>query len=170
MMIACVDTQYLDSPTCAARTGLVMFEQWSDSVAAIELAIEHAGPLEDYIPGEFFKRELPCILDAVTPYLDRIETIVVDGYVHLGGDQPGLGLKLFEELNRQKVIIGVAKKRFHSADQAIEIVRGQSSRPLFVTAAGIDVDTAAENVYAMAGQFRIPTLIKRADSLARDND
>ena len=169
-MIACVDTQYFDSQICSARTGLVMFNQWSDSAAAFELAVEHTDALEDYIPGKFFMRELPCILSAVSPHLDRLKIIIVDGYVHLGSEQPGLGLKLFEELDQQKVVIGVAKKRFHSAEKAIEIFRGESVRPLYVTAAGIDVALAADHIFSMHGRFRIPTLLKRADSLARGRD
>ena len=47
------------------------------------------------------------------------------------------------------------------------MTRGESATPLFITAAGIAAETAAAHVVAMHGPFRIPTLIKRADTLAR---
>jgi len=47
------------------------------------------------------------------------------------------------------------------------VLRGDSSRPLFVTAAGMNADGAAELVRGMHGLHRLPTLLKRADQLAR---
>lgn len=63
-------------------------------------------------------------------------------------------------------VIGVAKTRFAGAD-AIEVVRGDSARPLYVTAVGIDAAHAARCVTGMAGEFRIPALLQRVDALAR---
>ena len=50
---------------------------------------------------------------------------------------------------------------------AIAVLHGSSERPLYVTAIGCDVDDAAENVRAMHGPYRIPTMLRLADSLAR---
>ena len=47
------------------------------------------------------------------------------------------------------------------------VLRGDSSRPLFVTAAGMNPHGAAELVRGMHGPHRVPTLLKRADQLAR---
>ena len=44
---------------------------------------------------------------------------------------------------------------------------GASARPLFVTAAGIGREQAARLVRDMAGPFRIPDALRRADALAR---
>ncbi|HUY89018.1 MAG TPA: hypothetical protein VMV10_09810 [Pirellulales bacterium] len=63
-------------------------------------------------------------------------------------------------------IIGVAKTRFQNAT-AIEITRGESKVPLFITAVGIDPAEAAGDIRKMHGSFRVPTLTKRADQLAR---
>jgi deoxyribonuclease V len=62
--------------------------------------------------------------------------------------------------------VGVAKTRFQSA-AAVEVLRGRSKRPLFVTAAGLPATDAAAQVAAMHGPTRIPTLVARADQLAR---
>jgi deoxyribonuclease V len=37
----------------------------------------------------------------------------------------------------------------------------------FITAAGCDAELAAENIRAMHGPFRLPTLLKRVDRLCR---
>lgn len=82
------------------------------------------------------------------------------------GDRPGLGRHLFEILGHRIPVIGVAKSRFADAP-GIEILRGGSRRPLYVTSAGIDPRGASEKIRTMHGSHRIPTLLKRVDLLAR---
>jgi len=165
-MIACVDTHYFDDH---ATTGVVLFDSWTDAQPVKTFRDQLAGVSAQYVPGEFYKRELPCIIAAIESQLEHIETIVIDGYVHLGIDQPGLGLKLFQELDERKTIVGVAKKAFHSASQAIAVTRGKSQMPLFVTAAGISADEAADKIRSMHGPYRIPTLLKLADAISRES-
>ena len=64
-------------------------------------------------------------------------------------------------------VIGVAKTRFRTASHAVEVRRGHSGRPLLVTAAGMPAAEAASLVSRMAGPFRIPAALRRADALAR---
>lgn len=119
-----------------------------------------------YEPGQFYKRELPLLL-AVIPVDTPINCAVVDGYAWLGPDKaPGLGAHLYAALSGHVPVIGVAKTRYVDTP-ATEVLRGQSQRPLFVTAAGVDLDVAAKRVRQMHGSGRLPTLIKRADLLAR---
>jgi deoxyribonuclease V len=89
----------------------------------------------------------------------------VDGYVGLDG-KPGLGRHLFDHLSQQVPVIGVAKTRCRGAP-AIEVCRGSSQSPLYVSAVGTDVDGAAARVRRMHGPYRIPTLLKRVDRIAR---
>ena len=89
--------------------------------------------------------------------------MVIDGYVSLGGGRPGLGAHLHAESNL--AVVGIAKSRFLGSD-AIEVFRG-SKRALYVTAVGVPAAEAAEAVARMHGSHRLPTLVKRADSLAR---
>ena len=97
-----------------------------------------------------------------------LETVLVDGYVWLGNDKsPGLGAHLFEALDGKIPVIGVAKTKFASAVIAKEIFRGNSRNPLYVTSAGINPDVAVQQIENMHGQFRIPTLLKRVDTLCR---
>ena len=95
------------------------------------------------------------------------QLIVIDGYVWLDDDRPGLGARLFESLDAKTPVIGVAKTRFLSSKAAVSICRGESESPLFVTAIGVDVSQAADWIRSMHGPFRIPTLLKRVDHLAR---
>jgi deoxyribonuclease V len=99
----------------------------------------------------------------------QVELIVIDGYVWLDENRrPGFGAYLHEAMGERIPVVGVAKTRFATDDQAIEVRRGASDRPLYVTAAGIDPELAADAILEMHGAFRIPTLLKRVDSLSRD--
>jgi len=64
-------------------------------------------------------------------------------------------------------IVGVAKNRYRDSEHAVEVFRANSKRPLFVTAIGIEYNVAAQHIQSMAGQFRIPKMLKAADGLAR---
>jgi deoxyribonuclease V len=90
----------------------------------------------------------------------------VDGYVLLGPNRPGLGARLFEALGNSIPVIGVAKTYFQGS-RAASVRRPGSDRPLFVTAVGVDLGLAAEQIARMHGPFRIPTLLRRVDQLAR---
>jgi deoxyribonuclease V len=92
---------------------------------------------------------------------------IIDGYVWLGSERaPGLGTHLYDALGKCTPVIGVAKTRYADTPAA-EVLRGMSHRPLFVTSMGVDLDVAARRVREMHGSGRLPTLIKRADILAR---
>jgi deoxyribonuclease V len=157
-MIAIVDVQYEGD---RARAGCAVIADWGDDAAVREVAVEVEGVAE-YVPGELYRRELPALLRVLEGV--AADVIVVDGYVWLGEGRPGLGARLHEALG--VAVVGVAKSEFAGAS-AIPVVRGESARPLWVTAVGIDAAEAARQVAAMHGEFRLPTMIVRADHLAR---
>jgi deoxyribonuclease V len=97
--------------------------------------------------------------------LDGVATVVIDAHVWLGPDRPGLGARLHEVLGGAVAVIGIAKNAFAGAP-AIPVVRN-AARPLYVSAIGLDPREAAARVVAMHGPYRIPTLVRRADQLAR---
>ncbi len=165
-MLACVDVDYRDDRALAA---CVLFRDWTDAAPAGEVVrlIEHVEP---YVPGEFYKRELPCLLSVLAAVAEPLDAVIVDGYVWLKDEQaPGLGAHLFEALERKVPVIGVAKTRFLSALAARPVKRGDSERPLYVTAVGIDVEEATQRVQQMHGVYRLPTLLKRVDHLCRNS-
>ncbi len=106
---------------------------------------------------------------AVLKTLPPVDVVIVDGYVWLGNrNKPGLGAHLYQALGERTPVVGIAKTKFKGADSASEVIRGKSTRPLFITAAGLSPECAAEHVRAMHGRYRIPTLLKRVDSLCRN--
>lgn len=162
-MIAALDVHY-DETTCSALAAAVAFQKWDDEEPLREYTVRCNG-IADYVPGQFFRRELPFLRAVLSVIEEPINVVVIDGYVSLG-DKPGLGIHLWEALQRQKAVVGVAKTRFHSAS-AVEVCRGISNSPLFVTAVGMEVADAAAHVVTMAGSHRNPMLLKRVDHLAR---
>jgi endonuclease V-like protein UPF0215 family len=48
-----------------------------------------------------------------------------------------------------------------------EVLRGESESPLFVSAVGVELTDAADAIKKRHGAYRIPTLLKRVDTLAR---
>lgn len=162
-MFACVDVQYRENDANAA---CVLFENGSDSHPTQTAVVTVLTPNE-YQPGEFYRRELPCLRAVLQSLPIQPTTIIVDGYVWLGPDRPGLGWHLYQALEQRVSIIGVAKTSFRDNSIALAVRRGTSDRPLYVTAAGIDPDQGATFIQQMHGRFRIPTLIKNVDQLAR---
>ena len=159
-MIACVDVDYR---TTAVVTACVGFAAWTDATAARELVVRSDEPPAPYTPGRFFERELPYLQAALARF-GAYDVVIVDGYVWLEPGHAGLGAHLHAAIHTP--VVGIAKTPYLSAE-ALEVVRGASANPLYVTAAGIDAEVAAAHVRAMHGPFRIPTLVQRADALAR---
>jgi deoxyribonuclease V len=111
-MIVCVDVHDHDSAAVAAA---VEFENWVDAQPLHEVSVDLTvvGPYE---PGKFYRRELPCLVAALSALPQRPQVVIVDGYVWLDDDRtPSLGAHLFDALAREVVIIGVAKSSFHVA-------------------------------------------------------
>ena len=169
-----IDVHYCESgsnatgPTIATAAG-VIFENWEDEKPLNQLTSTCPVPSE-YISGQFYKRELPCILQLLKQLNNQPDTIIVDGYVHLADGSIGLGGHLYQSLSNSIPVIGVAKNPMKDHQLAKQIMRGSSSRPLYVTAAGIDLNTAAQHISDMHGQHRHPTLLKLVDHLCRGID
>ncbi|MFA5620692.1 MAG: endonuclease V [Weeksellaceae bacterium] len=166
-MILAVDVSYRDQIAKAAAVG---FEDWTDDVEK-KVWTEIMETPDEYHSGEFYKRELPCILSLLNQLdLRAVDVILIDGFVYLDDDDyPGLGGHLYECLDRKIPIIGVAKSDFVTVFRnKREIFRGESRNPIYVSAAGIDVGKAADLIQSMAGNFRIPDLLKRVDLLSKE--
>ncbi len=125
-----------------------------------------------YEPGKFYKRELPCIMKVLGLVKEPLKTIFIDAHVWLSPAHPGLGAHLFNAIGKKIPVIGMAKKGFAMQEKTDEMLvkrvyRGKSKHPLHVTAAGIDLDQAAQVVQRLCGSFRIPYAMKKSHSLAR---
>ena len=168
-MILCFDTYYFDNK---AHTVCLAFETWAEKDHFLVYS-EITEGIEEYIPGEFYKRELPCIMSLLKKIEgEKIDVIVVDGFVFLDDDNRlGLGGHLYKQLEEQIPIIGVAKTNYASIEKnKRELKRGKSKNPLFITSIGIDIEKAVECIKSMTGDFRIPTLLKHVDSLTKQTE
>ncbi len=161
-MIAAFDVHYFGNECAFAAA--VLFGEYRDEEAAEERTTVVDG-VSPYVSGQFYRRELPCILRLLEQLDETPEEMVIDGYVMLG-ERPGLGRYLFESFAGKIPVIGAAKSK-HADSSSIEVVRGGSKRPLYVTSAGVDTDAAAERIRTMHGAHRFPTLLRRVDFLAR---
>jgi deoxyribonuclease V len=161
-VFAAVDVCYPASGGACAAAVL------AGDAAFAEVTDERTAWLADvvaYEPGEFYRRELPA-LTAVLTGITGLSQLIIDGYVDLDASgRPGLGVHAHAEFGVP--VIGVAKTAFHTATHAIPVLRGRSARPLYVTAIGLSLSAAAEQVRTMSGRFRLPDALRQADALGR---
>jgi deoxyribonuclease V len=161
-LCAAVDVHYFRPGGARAAAVVAADASFAQVLAERTAAVPEVEP---YRPGEFYRRELPP-LHAVLDGIAGLGLLVVDGYADLDpGGSPGLGAHAHAEFAIP--VIGVAKSAFAAATHAILVLRGASARPLFVTAAGMPRADAADLVRQMAGRFRLPDALRRADKLAR---
>lgn len=164
-MILAVDVCYREDRAIAAG---VLFHAWDDSEPR-QVLLAQVAETADYEPGQFYKRELPCILALVRQLARLPEQILIDGYVYLGSERlPGLGKHLYDALEGQAAVIGVAKTRFKDTPAAAQVFRGGSQRPLYVTAVGMGEATARGLVARMHGEHRVPEMLRLADRLSKE--
>ena len=151
-----------------AHAACVVFNSWSDDNAVAMCLVSVPG-VQAYRPGHFFERELSPLLTVLEKTGERFSHIVIDGYVHLRNGEIGLGAHLHKSLPYPAAVIGIAKSPLAVADRFMAINRGGSVKPLLVSAIGCSLDEAAAAVLAMHGPYRIPTLLRLADRLARES-
>jgi deoxyribonuclease V len=166
-MIVAIDVHYRETE---AKIVAVTFENWMDSVPH-QTYIAFKKDIEDYEPGAFFKRELPCIIEIMAQTdVSTINFIVVDGYVFLNDEgKKGLGYYVYEHFNKKIPVIGAAKTRFFENDKWVRpILRGSSQNPLYITSIGVGLDDAASFIASMNGDFRMPTLLKLLDTMTKE--
>lgn len=165
-MIVAIDVYYKEK---TATSVAVLFE-WEDNVPK-EIIIEETSDFEEYVPGKFYRRELPCILSLLKKIsIDTIEVLIVDGHVYTDNETIGLGGYTWEALNKKIPIIGVAKRPFFSNKETVkEIYRGKSKHPLYISSIGLKLNKAAELIQNMKGEYRMPAILKELDKVTKGN-
>lgn len=182
-MLLALDSYYKDG---VCNTSMVVYEHYYSKESVYADTIYTQIPAE-YVPGQFYKRELPgieAILDKFStehPELwNQVKIIVVDSFVYLANatDQwDGLGARLYKRLlnktNRKIKVIGIAKSNFGTCDklpQTTIVYRGNSKRPLYVQAIGFDSIEASclgQWTQWLYGEHRIPKMLQDVDKLSR---
>lgn len=166
VMIFAVDVDYREGKAVAAG---IAFNNWEDSTLKSTFITE-TDQVEEYQPGEFYKREMPIILLLLEKLPQLPKIIVIDGYVYLDLHQKaGLGYHLYNALDKRVAVIGVAKSRYKDIPTEAEVFRSDSNRPLYVTAIGIEESEARDFIKKMHGSHRLPTILKAVDRLCRDS-
>ena len=163
-MILAVDVAYSKE---AAIVGGVLFREWTDEKPLKDIVISCSIP-DTYMPGQFYRRELPCIAELLQHVPQALDCILIDGFVYLGeAREPGLGKHLRDLLEQKVPVIGVAKTPFKDTPKSCGMLRGKSRNPLYITADGINEERAKFLIKSMHGKDRIPTLLKYVDRLCK---
>lgn len=166
-----IDSYYYSDTNCYT-VGLV-FSHWNskDPDCILESTVSEFAP---YIPGQFYKRELPGVLSIIRQVnLREFDTIILDGFTRLLDNSlnviPGLGEKLETELGiiPGLSIIGVAKSMFCKSDSvSLPLYRGQAKTPLWISVSSgseIDLMTARDYIKSMYGDSKLPDMLKLLD-------
>ena len=169
-MIAALDVHY--RPDGSAKAVCLVFDRFDapSSSEVFEAMLYH---VEDYQPGEFYRRELPCLLEVLKLCdLESTTCLLIDGYVFLDDDgKPGLGWHLYQHFQGKIPVVGVAKTAFHNNQKWVRpVLRGNSRNPLYISSAGMDADIAAEHIRNMAGPYRMPDLLQMLDGATKANN
>ncbi len=165
-MLLAIDVYYT-SNGIANAVGVLF--NWDDEEPqqTIQTQLEGIAPYE---PGAFYKRELPCLLSVINKVdVTTLETIIIDGYLYVDNNKTaGLGKHLYDKLEQKVPVIGVAKTGYFNNQQTVvKVNRGQSQKPLYVSAVGYDLNKAATNIKRMQGKYRMPDILKTLDSLTK---
>lgn len=164
LTLACLDVYYYES---YAKSCCVVVEIQEKEEKIIGEYAEIVSEVDKYISGEFYKREMPCLIKVLEKVKEDIDFIIVDSFVWLDENKKGLGAKLYEKLQCKTAVIGVAKTYFSGCTNYKEVFRGTSSKPLFVSTAGIELEKATDIIGNLSGKNRIPNILKRVDQLSR---
>ena len=85
-MIAAVDVHY-DEAARRGRAAAVVFDAWEDGEAAGEYVAEVEN-VADYVPGEFYRRELPCLMAVMGKIGLKVDVVVVVVRLTVDARQP----------------------------------------------------------------------------------
>lgn len=166
MFTVCLDVQYYATYAVAAY---VLFKDIADT-EPLKTGQVVTHEVHPYEPGAFYKRELPCLLNALQVIIEPLELIIIDANVWLSDEKMGLGGILYESLQKSVPVIGVSKTKYTGETaKIVPVYRGDSQNPIYVSAIGMDTTEAVALIKHMAGPYRIPTLIKLADTVCRSN-
>lgn len=180
--VAGLDVAYEDG-TDRIAAAVVVLE--TGTLQAVETAVVRTTARFPYVPGLFAFRELPALVEA----LDRIATVpdllVCDGHGLAHPRRFGLACHL--SVLTGLPTVGVGKTPLVGswtgpgprrgdqapltvgADEVGRVLRTQDGvKPVFVSVgSGIDLDTAARHVLALAPRYRLPETTRAADQLSR---
>lgn len=165
-----IDAKYNDDGSWKAAGA--MFTSWKDNNPKYYVLTSNDVEIEinEYIPGQFYKRELPVIKAFIDYHQITPDVLIVDGYIFLkhenGNVSLGLGGHVAKVFVSFKDIIGVAKSKFCRNDEISELIyRGKSKNPLYVQS--LNFKKYKTDIESMNGEYRIPEIFKQVDYLTK---
>lgn len=169
-----LDVHYQTDLTTQTETAKVSGIRFQ-GIETNEILSEHIVIVNEVAPyesGQFYKREMPCLLaliNKIDQKNERFDVIIIDGYVFLDGkEQAGLGKYLYDNLSIKKPVIGIAKNQFKDISDTYAVWRGISKHPLYVTSVGFDIREAKILVSQLEGKNRVPNIVTFVDRLGRE--
>lgn len=120
-----------------------------------------------YQSGQFYKREMPCLLELIKTIDKPVDVLVIDGFVYLDCGKPGLGKHLYDNLTDKKPIIGIAKNPYQKIADCHQVFRGQSKKPLYITTINHSLEDAKQWLQDLQGKHRLPDVLTQVDRLSR---
>lgn len=168
MIYLILDVFYQETESQAtAKVSAIRFT----GIEKVEMLSEHITVVNDVAPyqsGQFYKREMPCLLALIKKIYEPFDIIIIDGYVFLDGiNTAGLGKYLYDNLSDKKPVIGIAKNQFCDISDDYALWRGISKHPLYVTSIGVDIIEAKSLVAGLEGKHRLPNIVNQVDRLGR---
>ena len=103
--VVIIDADYLEDQRKGHVAGVVCNSPLDDHAQKVVTAVVDG--IGEYIPGQFYKRELKCA-EAILMQLNlvRIDMIIVDGYADFGTEARSLGAHVYEEYKLPVVYFG----------------------------------------------------------------
>lgn len=180
-MILLTDVFYNENLN-SAHIAAIAIEDWSSDTIIKSWEIDKQGIDCEYIPGQFYKRELPCLIELWNNIDEQdkkqISTIIVDGFYNIWDGRHGLGHHFYDWLceNGYSVeVVGIAKSPCRETSEfTLPVFRTEESKKckcrsaLWVNGSNMENDYQSK-VLSMDGKYRIPTMIKAVDKLSRKN-
>lgn len=156
----------------------IMFESLEHDSVPSEIYECFSAVESGYISGQFYKRELPPIIDLLENYIGlsrisaEVEMIILDGFYMLSNNNEGLGKHLESYLDSKGIkveIMGIAKSGVSSFSQfAQSCIRGKhgTTSPLWVNGS-VRGKNYSKLVKKMSGEYRLPDILKYLDNLTK---
>lgn len=178
-MILLIDVHY-DELNNSAHIAGILAEDWVSDKIISTYEIDKDGIDCTYIPGQFYRREMPCIIELwnnlPNDIKTNIDTIIVDGFYDIWDGSKGLGHHVRDWLYEHgyiKEVVGIAKNPCRETNKfTLPVFRTEESKTskcrsaLWVNGSNMENDYQ-NKVLNMHGKYRIPTLIKAVDKLSR---
>lgn len=160
-MILSIDVDYRNDYAVAVG---IEFNDWNDKTPS-NIYYSKCYEYGEYISGQFYKRELPCIKALINEHNLSPSLIIVNGYVYLEDNKPGLGYYVYDTYNVP--VIGIASKPYKNPIDKYIIYRGNSKTPIYISSVGMPIEEAKVKIRNMYGKYRMPYLIKLTDTKTR---